>query len=100
MKFKPLRENVLLRRLEAAEEKIGSIIVPDTAKEKPMTAEVIEVGAGKVLKDGGRQAPEVKPGQTRADRKVLRIRGQARRRGLHHRPRGRDSGHRRVDGPH
>jgi len=33
MKFKPLRENVLLRRLEAAEEKIGSIIVPDTAKE-------------------------------------------------------------------
>ncbi len=64
MKFKPLRENVLLRRLEAAEEKIGSIIVPDTAKEKPMTAEVVEVGAGKVLKDGGRQAPEVKPGQT------------------------------------
>lgn len=63
MKFKPLRENVLLRRLEAAEEKIGSIIVPDTAKEKPMTAEVIEVGAGKVLKDGSRQAPEVKPGQ-------------------------------------
>lgn len=64
MKFKPLRENVLLRRLEAAEEKIGSIIVPDTAKEKPMTAEVVEVGAGKVLKDGGRQAPEVQPGQT------------------------------------
>jgi len=64
MKFKPLRENVLLRRLEAAEEKTGSIIVPDTAKEKPMTAEVVEVGAGKVLKDGGRQAPEVKPGQT------------------------------------
>ncbi|MXW38058.1 MAG: co-chaperone GroES [Acidobacteria bacterium] len=64
MKFKPLRENVLLRRLEAAEEKIGSIIVPDTAKEKPMTAEVVEVGAGKVLKDGARQAPEVKPGQT------------------------------------
>ena len=64
MNFKPLRENVLLRRLEAAEEKIGSIIVPDTAKEKPMTAEVVEVGAGKVLKDGGRQAPEVKPGQT------------------------------------
>ena len=63
MKFKPLRENVLLRRLEAAEEKIGSIIVPDTAKEKPMTAEVIAVGAGKVLKDGERQAPEVQPGQ-------------------------------------
>ncbi len=64
MKITPLRENVLLRRLDADEEKIGSIIVPDTAKEKPMTAEVVAVGAGKVLKDGGRQAPEVKAGQT------------------------------------
>lgn len=64
MKITPLRENVLLRRLDSDEEKIGSIIVPDTAKEKPMTAEVVAVGAGKVLKDGGRQAPEVKAGQT------------------------------------
>ena len=63
MKFKPLRDNVLLRRLEAAEEKIGSIIVPDSAREKPLTAEVIAVGAGEILKDGSRQAPEVKPGQ-------------------------------------
>ena len=63
MKFKPLVDNVLLRRLEVAEEKIGSIIVPDTAKEKPMTAEVIAVGPGKVLKDGSRRAPDVKPGQ-------------------------------------
>ena len=63
MKFKPLWDNVLLRHVEAGEEKIGSIIVPDTAKEKPTTAEVIAVGAGKVLKDGSRQAPEVKPGQ-------------------------------------
>ncbi len=64
MKITPLRENVVLRRLDAEEEKIGSIIVPDTAKEKPMTAEVVAVGAGKVLKDGKRQAPEVKIGQT------------------------------------
>ena len=63
MKFRPLKENVLLRRLDAQEEKIGSIIVPDTAKEKPMTAEVIAVGAGKILKDGSRQVPEVKAGQ-------------------------------------
>lgn len=63
MKFKPLKDNVLLRRLEAVEEKIGSIIVPDTAKEKPMTAEVIAVGAGEILRDGSRQTPEVKPGQ-------------------------------------
>ena len=63
MKIKPLRENIVLRRLDAEEEKIGSIIVPDTAKEKPMTAEVVAVGAGKVLKDGSRQAPEVEVGQ-------------------------------------
>ena len=59
MNIKPLRENVVLRRLEAEEERIGSIIIPDTAKEKPMTAKVVAVGAGKVLKDGSRQAPEV-----------------------------------------
>ena len=55
MKITPLRENVVLRRLEAEEERIGSIIVPDTAKEKPMTAEVVAVGAGKVPE--GRQPP-------------------------------------------
>ena len=64
MKITPLRENVVLRRLDAEEERIGSIIIPDTAKEKPMTAEVVAVGAGKVLKDGSRQAPEVEVGQT------------------------------------
>ncbi len=64
MNIKPLRENVVLRRLEAEEERIGSIIIPDTAKEKPMTAKVVAVGSGKVLKDGTRQAPEVEPGQT------------------------------------
>ncbi len=64
MNIKPLRENVVLRRLEAEEERIGSIIIPDTAKEKPMTAEVVALGAGKVLKDGSRQAPEVEVGQT------------------------------------
>ena len=64
MNIKPLRENVVLRRLEAEEERIGSIIIPDTAKEKPMTAKVVAVGSGKVLKDGTRQAPEVEPGHT------------------------------------
>ncbi len=64
MNIKPLRENVVLRRLEAEEERIGSIIIPDTAKEKPMTAKVVAVGDGKVLKDGSRQAPEVKVDDT------------------------------------
>ncbi len=63
MKITPLRDNVVLRRLEAEEERVGSIIIPDTAKEKPMTAEVIAVGNGKVLKDGSRQPVEVEAGQ-------------------------------------
>ena len=77
MKFQPLRENVLLRRLESAEEKIGSIIVPDTAKEKPMTAEVVAVGAGKVLKDGGSSGSRGEAGPAHPDREVLRLRSQA-----------------------
>ncbi len=63
MNITPLRDNVLLRRLEAEEERVGSIIIPDSAKEKPMTAEVVAVGKGKVLKDGSRQAVEVEAGQ-------------------------------------
>ncbi len=63
MKITPLRDNVVLRRLEAEEERVGSIIIPDSAKEKPMTAEVIAVGNGKVLKDGSRQPVEVEAGQ-------------------------------------
>ena len=41
---KPLRDRVLVRRLEEAEQKVGGIIIPDTAKEKPQQAEVVAVG--------------------------------------------------------
>ena len=45
---------------ERGREKVGSIIIPDTAKEKPMTAEVIAIGSGRTLKDGKKVALEVK----------------------------------------
>ncbi len=46
MKFRPLHDRVLVRRLEEDERTVGGIIIPDTAKEKPMEGEVLSVGAG------------------------------------------------------
>ena len=46
MKFRPLHDRVLVRRLEQEEKTAGGIIIPDTAKEKPMEGEVVAVGAG------------------------------------------------------
>jgi chaperonin GroES len=46
MKFRPLHDRVVVRRIEAEEKTSGGIIIPDTAKEKPMEGEVIAVGAG------------------------------------------------------
>jgi chaperonin GroES len=52
MKVHPLYDRVLLKRLEEQEVKRGGIIIPDTAKEKPQEAEIIEVGKGRVNDDG------------------------------------------------
>ena len=62
MKFKPLYDRILVKRVEEKEQVRGGIIIPDTAKEKPMEGKVIEVGAGKVDKDGKRTPLEVKVG--------------------------------------
>jgi len=60
--IKPLADRVLVKRLEDQEEqKIGGIIIPDTAKEKPQEAEIVAVGPGKV-EEGKRVALEVKVG--------------------------------------
>jgi chaperonin GroES len=56
MKIQPLYDRVLLRRVEEQEVKRGSIIIPDTAKEKPQEADVIEVGGGRV-NDSGKAIP-------------------------------------------
>ncbi len=62
MKFRPLHDRVLLKRIEATSKTAGGIIIPDTAKEKPMEAEVIAVGPGAYNEDGDRIAPDVKEG--------------------------------------
>ncbi len=62
MKLKPLNDRVVVKRLEEKEVKKGSIIIPDTAKEKPQEGEVIAVGPGKLTKDGKRQAVGVQAG--------------------------------------
>ncbi len=61
-KIRPLHDRVLVRRLEEQEAKIGGIIVPDTAKEKPQQAEVMGVGNGKMLESGERVPIDVKVG--------------------------------------
>ncbi len=60
--IKPLHDRVLVRRIEEGEQIRGGIIIPDTAKEKPMEGEVIAAGAGKVKEDGTRNALDVKAG--------------------------------------
>jgi chaperonin GroES len=62
MDLKPLHDRVLIKRLDEGESKQGSIIIPDTAKEKPQQGEVKAVGAGKLLETGERVAPDVKAG--------------------------------------
>jgi chaperonin GroES len=62
MKFRPLHDRVLVRRLEEEETVRGGIIIPDSAKEKPQQGEAIAVGNGKVLDNGSRVSLEVKPG--------------------------------------
>ena len=62
MKFRPLHDRILVKRLEELESKRGGIIIPDSAKEKPQQAEVVAVGSGKLLENGQRVACDVKAG--------------------------------------
>ncbi len=62
MKVRPLHDRILIKRIEEKESVKGGIIIPDTAKEKPMEGEVVAVGNGKILENGQKLALEVKPG--------------------------------------
>jgi chaperonin GroES len=62
MEIRPLHDRVLVKRLEESESKAGSIIIPDSAKEKPQQAEVISVGNGKLLENGQKAPVDVKAG--------------------------------------
>ncbi|GAB3123416.1 co-chaperone GroES [Novispirillum itersonii] len=64
MKFRPLHDRVLVKRVESEEKTAGGIIIPDTAKEKPMQGTVVAVGAGARGEDGKLIALDVKAGDT------------------------------------
>jgi chaperonin GroES len=62
MKIRPLQDRVLVKRVESEEKTKGGIIIPDTAKEKPIEGKVVAVGAGKVGDDGKQRPLDVKAG--------------------------------------
>ena len=62
MAIRPLQDRVLLKRVKEEEKTKGGIIIPDTAKEKPVEGEVLAVGNGKVLEDGTVKKLDVKVG--------------------------------------
>ncbi len=62
MKIRPLQDRILVQRVAEEEKTKGGIIIPDTAKEKPIEGKVIEVGAGRVSDDGKKIPLEVKKG--------------------------------------
>ena len=62
MKIRPLHDRVIVKRVEEEEVTKGGIIIPDTAKEKPIEGKIVAVGAGKILENGTKQPLEVKKG--------------------------------------
>ncbi len=64
MKFKPLNDRVLVKRLEVEEKTAGGLYIPDSAKEKPSRGLVVSTGPGKLADNGSKVALEVKAGDT------------------------------------
>ena len=64
MNVRPLHDRIIVSRIDEGEQKVGGIIIPDSAKEKPQQGKVIAAGAGKVKEDGTRQPLDVKEGDT------------------------------------
>ncbi len=62
MKIKPLQDRIIVKRVEEEEKTKGGIIIPDSAKEKPVEGEIIAVGPGKLLDNGTKVPPGVKAG--------------------------------------
>jgi chaperonin GroES len=62
MNIRPLKDHIVALRIEEKEKKVGGLVIPDTAKEKSMTAKVVAVGTGRVLDNGKRVPLEVKKG--------------------------------------
>ncbi|MDH4028691.1 MAG: co-chaperone GroES [Nitrospirota bacterium] len=64
MKFRPLKDRILVKYSDEPEKSSGGIFIPETAKEKPQKGEVVAAGPGKITEDGKLQAMEVKVGNT------------------------------------
>jgi chaperonin GroES len=64
MKVRPLHDRIIVQRIEEEEQRVGGIIIPDTAKEKPQQGKVVAVGKGKIEKDGKVTPLDVKAGDT------------------------------------
>jgi chaperonin GroES len=64
MNVRPLHDRIIVQRLEEEEQRVGGIIIPDTAKEKPQQGKIIAVGKGRVEKDGKVTPLDVKAGDT------------------------------------
>ena len=64
VKFRPLHDRIIVERLEESEQVVGSIIIPDTAKEKPQQGKIIAAGKGKVKEDGSVTPLDVQAGDT------------------------------------
>jgi chaperonin GroES len=64
MNVRPLHDRIIVQRLEEGEQKVGNIIIPDSAKEKPQEGKVVAVGKGKIEKDGKVTPLDVKAGDT------------------------------------
>ena len=64
MNVRPLHDRIIVQRIEEGEQKIGGIIIPDSAKEKPQQGKVIAAGNGKTKDDGQRLPLDVKAGDT------------------------------------
>ena len=64
MKFRPLHDRILVKRVQSEEKTAGGIIIPDNVKEKPMEGLVVAVGLGKRQDDGNLVKPDVKVGET------------------------------------
>ena len=62
MNLRPLHDRIIVQRLEEGEQKVGGIIIPDTAKEKPQQGKVLAVGIGRVNDEGKRVPLDVQPG--------------------------------------
>jgi chaperonin GroES len=62
MKVRPLHDRVIVKRIEEEEKTKGGIIIPDTAKEKPMEGKIVAAGNGKILENGNKVPLEVKKG--------------------------------------